>query len=157
MKFGIWGFFENLPIKFKFHLNRIRLTGTLHEDQCTFFKSYLAHFFLEWEMFQTNLVEKMKTPILFRVTFFRKSCRLWDNLKKKIVERGGPQIWRMRVACCIPKATNTHALRFCNTHCFSTATVVAWTPVNVTLNVHWLSCNITFPKFAKLLRTGEVE
>ena len=45
---------------------------------------YLAQFFLEWEMFQTKVVEKIKTHILCPVTFFRKSCRLWDNLEKKI-------------------------------------------------------------------------
>jgi hypothetical protein len=30
---------------------------------------YLAQFFLEWELFQTNVVEKIKTPIL-NVIFF---------------------------------------------------------------------------------------
>ena len=43
---------------------------------------YLAEFFLEWEMFQMKVVEKMKTHILCSVTFFRKSCRLWDNVEK---------------------------------------------------------------------------
>jgi hypothetical protein len=35
----------------------------------------LAHFLLELEMFQTKVVEKIKTHILF-------SCRLWDNVQK---------------------------------------------------------------------------
>jgi hypothetical protein len=34
--------------------------------------SYLAHFFLEWETFQTDAVEKLKTHILCSVTVFRK-------------------------------------------------------------------------------------
>jgi hypothetical protein len=34
-------------------------------------------------------------------------------------------IWRMRISCWVPKATNTHTLRLCNTHCFSTATMAA--------------------------------
>ena len=46
------------------------------------FLSYLAQFFSEWEMFQTKVVEKIKTHILCSVTFFRKSCRLWDNVEK---------------------------------------------------------------------------
>jgi len=46
------------------------------------FWSYLAQLFLEWEMFQTKVVEKIKTHILCSVTFFRKSCRLWDNVEK---------------------------------------------------------------------------
>ena len=44
--------------------------------------SYFAHFFLEWEMFHTKVVDKIKTHILFSVTFFLgKSCRLWDNVE----------------------------------------------------------------------------
>ena len=35
-----------------------------------YFLSYLAHFFLEWEMFQSKVVEKIKTHILCSVTFF---------------------------------------------------------------------------------------
>jgi len=33
-------------------------------------------------MFRTNVVQKIKTHILCSVTFFRKSCRLWDNVGK---------------------------------------------------------------------------
>jgi len=49
------------------------------------FWSYLALFFLEWEMFRKNVVEKIKTDILCSITsffYFRKSCRLWDNVEK---------------------------------------------------------------------------
>jgi hypothetical protein len=48
-----------------------------------YFWSYLAQFFLEWEMFYTKVVEKIKTHILSSVPFFfRKSCLLWDNVEK---------------------------------------------------------------------------
>jgi len=41
------------------------------------FLSYLAQFFLEWEMFQIKVVEKIKMRILCSITFFfRKSRRL---------------------------------------------------------------------------------
>jgi len=33
-------------------------------------------------MFQTKVVGKIKTHILCSVTFFRKSCRLRDNVEK---------------------------------------------------------------------------
>jgi len=33
-------------------------------------------------MFGNKLVEKIKTHVLCSVTFFRKSCRLWDNVEK---------------------------------------------------------------------------
>ena len=41
---------------------------------------YLVDFILEWEIFQIKVVEKIKTYILYPVTFFWKSCRLWDNV-----------------------------------------------------------------------------
>jgi hypothetical protein len=36
--------------------------------------SYLAHIFLEWEMFQKRVVQKIKTHILCAITSFRKLC-----------------------------------------------------------------------------------
>ena len=66
------------------------------------FRSYLAHFFLEWKIFKTKVVKKLETHILCPRTFFsRKSCRLWDKLNKMT-------IWPMSTACRIPKTTNTH-------------------------------------------------
>ena len=47
------------------------------------FWSYLAQFFLEWEMFQTKVVEKIKTHISYSIALFRKSSRLWVNVEKK--------------------------------------------------------------------------
>ena len=44
--------------------------------------SYLAQLLLEWEMFQTEVVEKTKTHIVCSVTFSLKSYRLWDNVEK---------------------------------------------------------------------------
>jgi len=46
------------------------------------FWSYLAQFFLEWEMFQTKVVEKLETRFLCPMTYFQKSCRLWDDVEK---------------------------------------------------------------------------
>ena len=39
-----------------------------------YFWSYLAQFFLEWEMFQTKAIEEIKTHILCSVTFFEYSA-----------------------------------------------------------------------------------
>ena len=47
-----------------------------------YFLSYLADFFLEWGNFQTKVVEKIKTRIVRSITFFWKSYRLSDNVKK---------------------------------------------------------------------------
>ena len=61
-------------------------------------------------MFQTNLVEKLKTHNLCSVTFFFENRAVYEIMWKNIVERGRPQmtIWRMRIAYRIPKGTNTH-------------------------------------------------
>jgi hypothetical protein len=37
-----------------------KITGTLHEDQHTFY-IYFAHFFLERKMFETKFVAKLET------------------------------------------------------------------------------------------------
>jgi hypothetical protein len=46
------------------------------------FWSYLAHFFLEREMFHTEVVGKIKTHIVFSITSFQKLRRLWDKVEK---------------------------------------------------------------------------
>jgi hypothetical protein len=43
---------------------------------------YVAGFFLEWEMCHTKVVEKIKTHILYSITFSRKSYRMWDNVEE---------------------------------------------------------------------------
>jgi hypothetical protein len=48
------------------------------------FWSYIAEFFLECKMFQTNVAEKVNSHILCSTLFFffRKSYNLWDNVEK---------------------------------------------------------------------------
>ena len=55
-----------------------------------------------------NCRENPKTHIVL-YNFFLKAFRLWDNVAKYIVEPGRPQmtVWRRRIECRIPKATNT--------------------------------------------------
>jgi len=109
------------------------------------------HFFIISRSFRLRMrnvsdesVEKIKTRILCSVTFFfRKSCRIWDNVEN-ILERDRPQmkLWRMHITCWIPKATNTrtHTFMLCNTHSFSTATMVARTSLIVTLYIQYIAC-----------------
>jgi len=56
------------------------MTGTFHEDLCTLY--YPAEWFLEWEMFQTKVVEKIYTRVLYSVTFFPKIVTFLDNVEK---------------------------------------------------------------------------
>jgi hypothetical protein len=56
-----------------------------------------------------KLTEKIKPHILSSKTF-SESRAAYQIMWKNIVERGRPQmaIWRMRIACWVPKAANTH-------------------------------------------------
>jgi hypothetical protein len=75
------------------------------------FWSYLAYFFLEWWMSQTQVVQKIKVHLLCSITFFfRKSCRC-ETMRKNTVDPGRPQmtIRHMRIASWVPKATKTHS------------------------------------------------
>ena len=63
-------------------------------------------------MFQIKVVQKIETRIfLLNKFFFPENRAVCEVRWKNVVERGRPQmtIWRMRIACWIPKATNTHS------------------------------------------------
>ena len=60
-------------------------------------------------MFQINVAEKIKTPILCSITFPEHRA-VYDNMLKKLVEPDRPQkIWRLRVAYRISKPTCAQA------------------------------------------------
>jgi len=42
-------------------------------------------------MFQTKIVDRIKTHILCSVSYFRKPCRLWCNVEE-MVEPGRPKM-----------------------------------------------------------------
>ena len=79
------------------------------------FWSHLAQFFLEWEMFQTKVVEKIKTHILCSIIFFfRKSWRNMVELVRNVVAHGEAREgkwrgnWRMEwVASTLTPPPNT--------------------------------------------------
>ena len=119
--------------------------------------SYIAQFFLE--MFQTNVVEKIKTRFMLNNFFFstRKSCHLWDNVGKPCragQTTDGNIIRRMRIACCITKARiqkrilnvwysllshcNNGFVRapLCSVYTYIVCLVFKWHHINLTK--HWL-------------------
>jgi hypothetical protein len=81
--------------------------------------------------------KKIKTHILGSTTFLENRA-VYEIMWKNIVQPDRPQmtIWRMRIACRITKATDT----IFNTYCFSTATVVTRTHLNLTLCVKYIAC-----------------
>jgi hypothetical protein len=62
-------------------------------------------------MFQTNDADEIKTYFLCSIFFFFENHAVYDILWKNIIEADRPQvtIWRMRIACWIPNATDTHS------------------------------------------------
>ena len=107
----------------------------------THFWLYLTQFFLEWEMFQTKLVDEIKTHMLRSITFL-KNCTIYEIMLKNILRARQVTVdnitQRMHIACHVPKAR--HTLRICNNYCFTTATVVTWMCPSIAL---YVSCHLS--------------
>ena len=101
-------------------------------------KTYLAEFFLEWELIQIRVTEKIKTQHLRSITFFFENHAVCETMWKNVIQPDRPQmaVWRMRIASWITKTTYT--LRTCNTYCFSTAIMVTRTCLSATFVTHAL-------------------
>jgi hypothetical protein len=115
---------------------------------------YIAEFFLEWEMFQIKVVEKIKIHVLCSVTF-SENCALYEIMPKNVAEPETPQMTihalharleRLIARNYTPKPVHPHLHEIFNIRCFSTATRVSWTRLSVTLNVLWKrlwTCRLT--------------
>jgi hypothetical protein len=91
-------------------------TGTVH------FLSHLAQFFLEWEMFQTKVVEKIKTHILCAISFFflfRKSYRLSENVEKYCTAVQATYDNMAHTHLMLYTKVYKHTLTICSTYCFT--------------------------------------
>jgi len=94
-----------------------RMPGTLHEDLCTFTTISSSVLLRMKTVSDEILYRKSKQHILFsnNICAFRE--KMWTNVDKcgqmwtNLVHSDRPQmtIWRMGIACCIPKATDTHS------------------------------------------------
>ena len=75
------------------------------------FWSYLVRFFLEWEMSETKVIEKIKTHIGCSIYFRFENPVFYVITWKNMAKPGRPPLtlWRMRMACWVPKVTNTHS------------------------------------------------
>ena len=73
------------------------------------FDQIYAQLFLEFEMFQTKVVVTIETNFMLNKFFFFLNRVVCEIMWKNIIERSRLQmtIWRMRIACWIPKSTNT--------------------------------------------------
>jgi hypothetical protein len=101
---------------------------------------YLAKLLLEWEIFQAQVVQKIKTHILCTV-ILKKNRALYEIMWKKYgIARQATDdniIRRMRIPSWITMATHTHTHTHTHTQNLKylllfTATVVTRTPLSVT-------------------------
>jgi hypothetical protein len=81
MKFDFRGLFETLSWKLTFYWNLKRLTFNLHEDQYTFLFLALSVLLRTRNISDKSCRENQNTHFIFN-NFFKKSCRLWDNVEK---------------------------------------------------------------------------
>jgi hypothetical protein len=93
-------------------------------------------------MYQTEVVQKIKTHILCSINVFQKLCRLWDNVEKYGTARQDTDDNIIqRFACCITKARDTPRILVYNSCRFSTVKMIT---TKVMLYVNCLSCVIYF-------------
>jgi hypothetical protein len=108
MKYDTWAFFEKVSRKFKFRQIRSRITGTLNEKPSYSFitsRSLLPRI----RNFSGKLYRKSKHVFCVQKIFFNNRA-FYEIIWKNMVELDRPLVtmWRMRNACLIPNATNTH-------------------------------------------------
>ena len=85
-----------------------------------------------------KIIEKPKTHVLYSIFFPpRKSCCLCDKVEKYSRARQATDDNLSHAHCMPDNQGYKLTLTICNTYCFSTATMVTWTRLNVTL-IHTL-------------------
>jgi len=85
-----------------------------------------------------NIVGDIKTHILCSVTFFRKSYSLWDKVEYHCTAGHATDYNMVHAHFMLDSEGYKHALRICNTYCFSTASVVVRTCLSIMSYVHFL-------------------
>jgi hypothetical protein len=83
------------------------MTDTLLEEQCTFL-IISRSFILRMRNVSDRSCRGIQTHILNSVTFLENRT-VYEIMWKKYCRAGQATVWRMRIACWIPKATNTHS------------------------------------------------
>jgi len=79
------------------------MMGTLHEDRYTFL--IISHsFLLRMNNFSDERCRENQNTF-----FFSKNLSVYETMWKNVVGPDGPQMTIRRIACWIPKATNTHS------------------------------------------------
>jgi len=84
------------------------ILGTLHEDRCTFCIISRSVVLTMRNISDESCRQNQNTHFVFS-KFFSKNRSFWYNTEKYCRgSRAQITIWRMHIACWIPKATNSH-------------------------------------------------
>ena len=86
------------------------MTGTLHGDQYTFLIVCRLILLRIRNVSDRSCTQYQNTQPMFS-NFFFENCTVYEIMWTKIAEPGRPHmtIWRMSIACCITKGTDTHS------------------------------------------------
>jgi hypothetical protein len=94
-----------------FNYNLTIITGTLCEHICTFVITSRSVLLTMRNVSDKSCTENQNTHCVFSNLFSSENRAVCEIMRKNIVQLVRPQmiIWRMCIACWIPKATNTHS------------------------------------------------
>jgi hypothetical protein len=93
----------------KIHKNLSIITGTLHEDQYTFFVISRSFLLTMRNVSNRSYIENQNTRFVFNNLFFY-NLPVYETMQKKYIvgpNRSQVTIPRMPIACWMPKATDT--------------------------------------------------
>ena len=135
------GFLWNLILIFRKPVQEIQVSLKSDKNNGYFtrrhFWPYFSQFFLEWKIFQTKVVEKVKRHIFYSINFFKgKLCRSWANVEKYWRTIDATDDNMVLAHCVLDNWGYRQTLKICNTYWFSTETMVART--RPLLTVHCL-------------------
>jgi hypothetical protein len=104
--------------------------------------SYPTHFFLEWEIFQTKSIQNKHSSC--SVTFFRKSCHLWDNVETFCTAVQATDDNMTQAHCILDTKRYKHTLRMCNTLFFPNNKDCTNVPESYVVRTLFALCKIEF-------------
>jgi hypothetical protein len=109
--YDIWylGIFRKYAKKIQVSIKSDKNNGHFTRRPCTFIITCWV--LLRMRYISDRVIEKIKTHILCSITAFPKSCRWRDYVEKyfrAIQDTDDYIVWRMRIACWITKAMDTH-------------------------------------------------
>jgi hypothetical protein len=107
IKFDIWAFSENLSIKFKFHWNPTRVTGSLDGDVFTYI-TISRWILLRIRNVSNKSHRENKNVHFMSNNFFVENRPIYEMSKNVKLERPQMTLWR-RIACWISKATRAQS------------------------------------------------